>query len=278
MALTQFNGPISWLVMNDHVNAGKIKFELRESWALITFSRPEKLNALSRFMKKEFERVLKELESNRDVRAVILTGEGQRAFCAGTDIADLAVLNEHNATEFAQQGQQLGERLEHFPVPVIAAINGMAAGGGTEVALGCHLRIASNNAQFSLPEIKLGIIPGYGGTQRLARVIGETRALQIMLTGESISAERAEYFGLINQVVGPAQLLAEAESLAARIAQFSPLAIRACLQAVIQGRELSLAEGLALERDIFSHLFATEDTREGTRAFLEKRKPAFRGR
>jgi len=189
-----------------------------------------------------------------------------------------AVLLRERALQDAQQGQQLGERLEHFPVPVIAAINGIAAGGGTELALGCHLRIASTNAQFSLPEIKLGIIPGYGGTQRLARAIGETRALQMMLTGESISAERAERFALINQVVEPAQLLAEAESLAGKIAQFSPLAIRACLQAVIHGRELSLAEGLAVERDIFSQLFATEDAREGTRAFLEKRKPVFRGR
>jgi len=263
--------------MNDQGD-GHIKLELREAWALITFCRPAKLNALSRFMKQELERVLNELKTNRDVRAVILTGEGERAFCAGTDIADVAILNEHNAKEFAQQGQQLGERLEHFPVPVIAAINGIAAGGGTELALGCHLRIASTNAQFSLPEIKLGIIPGYGGTQRLARAIGETRALQMMLTGESISAERAERFALINQVVEPAQLLAEAESLAGKIAQFSPLAIRACLQAVIHGRELSLAEGLAVERDIFSQLFATEDAREGTRAFLEKRKPVFRGR
>src|SRR5437899_754444 len=174
--------------MNDHGN-GRIKLELRESWALITFSRPEKLNALSRFMKQELEHILNELKTNSDVHAVILTGEGERAFCAGTDIADLAILNEQNAKEFARQGQQLGERLEYFPVPVIAAINGIAAGGGTELALGCHLRIASKNARFSLPELKLGIIPGYGGTQRLMRVIGEARALELMLTGRNISTE-----------------------------------------------------------------------------------------
>jgi len=154
-------------------------------------------------MKDELKRVLTELESSRDLRALILTGEGERAFCAGTDIADLAALDETNAKEFAREGQSLGSRLESFPVPVIAAINGIAAGGGTELALGCHLRIASSNARFSLPEIKLGIIPGYGGTQRLMRAIGETRAFHMMLTGESISAARAEQFGLINQVANP---------------------------------------------------------------------------
>jgi len=264
--------------MGDLDKSGSIKVDRQKSWALITFSRPEKLNALSRYMKQELKRILTELESNRDLRALILTGEGERAFCAGTDIADLAALDESNAKEFAREGQSLGSSLESFPVPVIAAINGIAAGGGTELALGCHLRIASSTARFSLPEIKLGIIPGYGGTQRLMRAIGETRAFHMMLTGESISAAQAEQFGLVNKVVEPAQLLSAAQSLANKIAEFSPLAIRACLEAVAQGRELPLSEGLAVEREIFGGLFASEDALEGTRAFLEKRAPTFRGR
>jgi enoyl-CoA hydratase len=255
---------------------GSVQLEHSGQWAIITFSRPEKLNALTRYMKQELKRVLNELKRDRDLRALILTGEGQRAFCAGTDISDLAVLDESNAEDFAREGQELGGLLEQSPVPVIAAINGIAAGGGTELALGCHLRIASRTARFSLPEIKLGIIPGYGGTQRLMRAVGETRALQMMLTGESISAEQAEEFGLVNKVVEPAKLLSEAGSLAGHIARFSPLAIRACLQAVRRGRELPLQEGLAIERQIFGRLFAGEDAREGTRAFLEKRAPVFR--
>ena len=264
--------------MENGNDIGRVIVDLRGPTALVIFARPEKLNALTRLMKQELKRILSELENNPDLRAIILTGEGERAFCAGTDIADLAQLDEHNSKDFAAEGQALGNQLERFPCPVIAAVNGIAAGGGTELALGCHLRIASSQAQFSLPEIKLGIIPGYGGTQRLMRVIGENRALEMILTGKSILAEEAERFGLINRVVEPEKLMAEAQALADRIAQFSPLAIRACLQAVIKGRELPLNEGLAVEREIFSRLFTTEDMREGTRAFLEKRRPVWRGR
>ncbi|MEO8436774.1 MAG: enoyl-CoA hydratase-related protein [Pyrinomonadaceae bacterium] len=257
---------------------GSIKLERRDSVAWIYLARPEKLNALSRYMKDGLRRILLELEGNNELRAVILTGEGERAFCAGTDIADMAHLDEEGAKAFAQQGQELGNQLESFPVPVIAAINGIAAGGGTELALGCHLRIAAKNARFSLPELKLGIIPGYGGTQRLTRVVGETRALEMMLTGASISAEEAWRIGLVNRVVEPADLMREAESLAREISQLAPLAIRACLKAVIGGRELKLDEGLALERKLFGEIFNSEDVREGTSAFLEKRPPAFKGK
>ena len=257
---------------------GTIDLELRDSIARIRFDRPEKLNALSMYMKEELKRILNELASDDSLRAVIITGAGERAFCAGTDVADMAHLDEQGAKDFAEQGQRLGDQLEHFPVPVIAAINGIAAGGGTELALGCHLRIASKNARFSLPELKLGIIPGYGGTQRLMRVIGEARALEMMLTGATISAEEAERYGLINHVVEPAQLMKEAELLAHEIAKLAPLAIRTCLKAVIGGSELNLKEGLALERELFGALFATEDVREGTSAFLEKRSPVFKGK
>lgn len=259
-------------------NDGSIKVERRDSIALICLARPEKLNALSLFMKDELKRLLDQLENDSELRAVIITGEGERAFCAGTDIADMAHLDPPGAKAFAEQGQSLGDQIERFPVPVIAAINGIAAGGGTELALGCHLRIASSEARFSLPELKLGIIPGYGGTQRLMRVIGEGRALEMMLTGASISAAEAHRAGLINRIVEPADLMKEAEKVAGEIARLAPLAIRTCLKAVIGGRELTLEAGLALERELFSSLFVTEDVREGTSAFLEKRAPVFRGK
>jgi len=246
--------------------------------ALIWLARPEKLNALSLFMKDELSRILHDLANDNELRAVIITGEGERAFCAGTEIGDLAHLDPLAAKAFAEQGQRLGNQLESFPVPVIAAINGLAAGGGTELALGCHLRIASSAARFSLPELKLGIIPGYGGTQRLMRVVGEGRALEMMLTGASISAAEAYRAGLVNRVVEPADVIKEAEKLAGEIARMAPLAIRTCLQAVIGGRELNLEAGLALERELFSSLFVTEDVREGTSAFLEKRTPVFKGK
>ena len=217
-------------------------------------------------------------ESQPALRAVILTGAGDKAFCAGTDIAELTGLDEHRAREISKRGQDLCNQIESCPVPVIAAINGIAAGGGCELALACHLRIASTDAQFSLPETKLGIIPAYGGTGRLARTIGNGRALEMMLTGRTVCAEEALQFGLINRVVPADELLAAAESFAREISDLAPLAIRACLAAVIQGNELPLAEGLALEARLFASLFATDDVREGTSAFLEKRSPVFKGK
>ena len=264
--------------MTETSNQGSVTFERRGSTATIRLNRPEKLNALSLFMKDELKRILHDLANDSGLRAVIITGEGERAFCAGTEIGDMAHLDPAAAKAFAEQGQRLGDQLERFPVPVIAAINGIAAGGGTELALGCHLRIASSQARLSLPELKLGIIPGYGGTQRLMRVVGQGRALEMMLTGASISADAALRAGLVNRVVEPANLMPEAETLAGEIGRMAPLAIRTCLQAVIGGRELDLAAGLALERELFSSLFVTEDVREGTSAFLEKRAPVFKGR
>jgi enoyl-CoA hydratase/carnithine racemase len=178
----------------------------------------------------------------------------------------------------AERGQQLCNQIEQSPVPVIAAINGIAAGGGCELALACHLRIATPLAKFSLPETKLGIIPGYGGTQRLTRELGRARALELVLTSGTINAENALRLGLVNRVVDASELLAAAEALAREITQLAPLAIRACLKAVVRGTELPLEEGLALEAKLFASLFATEDMREGTRAFLEKRKPVFKGK
>ena len=252
--------------------------ERRESFTIIRLNRPDKFNALSREMILALSDVFKTIESEPNLRAVILTGSGDKAFCAGTDITELTELDEERAPQISERGQNLCNQIETCPIPVIAAVNGIAAGGGCELALACHLRIASPSAQFSLPETKLGAIPAYGGTQRLARAIGEGRALEMMLTGRTVEAKEALQFGLINHIAPAGELLAQAQSLAQEISKLAPLAIRACLEAVIEGNELSLAEGLALEAKLFAGLFATADVREGTRAFLEKRSPVFKGK
>ncbi len=248
-----------------------------DSFEIIRLNRPDKFNALSREMILALNDIFTNIESQPDLRVVILTGAGDKAFCAGTDITELTGLDEDRARDVSARSQALCNQIERCRVPVIAAVNGIAAGGGCELALACHVRIASPNASFSLPETKLGIIPGYGGTQRLAREIGRGRALEIVLTGRTVLAEEALRIGLINRVAGDGGLLTEAESLAGEISNLAPLAIRACLEAVTRGIELPLAEGLALEAQLFSSLFATNDMREGTRAFLEKRPPVFKG-
>jgi enoyl-CoA hydratase len=255
-----------------------VRTERRDSIEIIQLNRPEKLNALSREMISALTDLFKRIENERDLRAVILTGSGDKAFCAGTDIEELASKTDHmHALEISERGQALCNQIENCGVPVIAAVNGIAAGGGCELTLACHIRIASTSAQFSLPETRLGVVPAYGGTQRLAREIGDGRALEMILTGRSVAAEEALRFGLINHLTMPADLQSEAEALAAEIAKLAPLAIRACLQAVIKGEELPLSEGLRLEAELFASLFTTEDVREGTRAFLEKRPPIFKG-
>jgi enoyl-CoA hydratase len=255
-----------------------IIYEPRDSIAIVRLNRPEKMNALSGEMLDELGRLFARVGQGLDVRAVILTGEGERAFSAGTDISELEHLDVEGARRASARGQAACEQIERCPVPVIAAIGGVAAGGGCELALASHIRVASTNASFSLPETRLGMIPAYGGTQRTARDIGSSRALELMLAGQSLSAGDALRLGLVNHVVEPGQLLPQAETLARRIAELAPLAIRACLEAVTRGLSLPLAEGLRLESELFSRLFETEDVREGTRAFLEKRPPVFKGK
>jgi enoyl-CoA hydratase len=245
--------------------------------AFVRLNRPEKLNALTRGALAELREVFERIERERNVRAVILTGAGERAFSAGTDIGELSMMDVEEARLAARSGQDVCDLIESCGVPVIAAVNGLAAGGGCELALASHIRIASETARFSLPETKLGVIPAYGGTQRLPRVLGSNRALEMMLTGAEVTAYEALRLGLVNRVVAHAQLLSEAETLAREIASLAPLAIRACLEAVTRGLSLPLEEGLELEAELFSRLFATEDMREGTRAFLEKRPPTFKG-
>ena len=251
--------------------------ERRDSVALVRLNRPEKFNSLTREMILNVSDLFKQFTTQPDLRAVILTGTDDRAFCAGTDISELTELGETEALQVSKRGQALCDLIEKCQVPVIAAINGLAVGGGCELALASHIRIASRTARFSLPEAKLGIIPGYGGTQRLPREIGQARALEAMLAGRDLSAAEALKLGLVNRVTDSADLMKEAEQLAQDIAKLAPLAIRACLQAVIRGVELPLEEGLALEAELFASLFATEDAREGTNAFLEKRTPVFKG-
>jgi len=243
--------------------------------AVIHLNRPDKLNALSSEMFESLTLQLNELATDHNLRIVILTGAGDRAFCAGTDITELTSLD---ATDLSKRGQHLCAQVEEFPVPVIAAVNGIAAGGGLELVLACHLRIASSKATFSLPETKLGLIPGYGGTQRLTRELGVGRALDLMLTGKSITADEAFDFGLLNRVVPPNDLLAEAFSLVEIISKLSPLSIKACMKTVIKGLDMNIEDGLKLETQLFASLVETEDAREGTTAFLEKRSPVFKGR
>lgn len=231
--------------------------ERRDPVAIVRLNRPEKFNSLSREMILALRDIFKTLDSEPNLRAVILTGTGDEAFCTGTDISELAGPNVESI-------QDLLSQIEHCHLPVIAAVNGIAAGGGCELALACHLRIASTNASFSLPEARSGIVRGYEGAP-------ET------LSGKAISAKEGLRFGLINYVVPAAELIPQAEDLAGEIAQLAPLAIRACLEAVTQGNQLPLAEGLALEAKLFASLFDTDDVREGTSAFLEKRSPEFRG-
>jgi enoyl-CoA hydratase len=251
--------------------------ERRDQIAIIRLNRPDKRNALSREMMMALSEVFTNIVGDPKVRAVVLTGTGDEVFCAGTDITELTEVDENHAGEISERGQALCTQIENCPVPVIAAISGVAAGGGCELALACHIRIASANASFSLPETKLGIIAGYGGTQRLAREIGRGCALEMMLTGRSVSGKEALQIGLINRIAAEGGLLTQAELLAREISNLAPLAIRACLEAVTRGTELPLAEGLALESQLFSRLFSTHDMREGTRAFIEKRLPVFKG-
>lgn len=255
--------------------SSQILIERGSNHAILRLNRPDKLNALSSEMFESLTEHLNQLAHDNELRALILTGTGERAFCAGTDIGEL---QNADSTYISERGQRLCNQIENFKVPVIAAINGIAAGGGLELVLACHLRIAATSASFSLPETKLGLIPGYGGTQRLSRELGVGPALDMMLTGRTLTSEEALECGLINRVVTPSELMSETVSLVTDICKLSPLSIRACLKAVVEGLNLPLDEGLKLETDLFASLFETQDAKEGLSAFLEKRQPSFKGR
>src|SRR5216117_510346 len=253
-------------------------FEIRDGIAWVTVNRPDKLNALNDLVMLELADAAERIATEPDIKGAILTGSGPKSFVAGADIGDLSRQGPFDGKARAQRGQAVLRRLETCGKPVIAAINGFALGGGCELAMACHIRIAGDNAKFGQPEVKLGIAPGYGGTQRLPRLVGKGVALQLILTGETIDAREAHRIGLVNKVVPSAELLAAAEQLLRAILAMGPLAVRLALEAVDQGLEMSLDEGLLLEANHFGLLAATRDMKEGLTAFLEKRPPRFRGR
>ena len=259
-------------------NFENLLFEKKASIAYVTVNRPKVLNALNAATMGELRTVFTQLREDREVRVVILTGAGEKSFVAGADISELQKNNPVEAKEYTHRGQAVLDLIENLGKPVIACINGFALGGGCEIAMACTMRLACENAKLGQPEVKLGIIPGYGGTQRLPRLVGKGIAMQLLLTGEIISAQEAHRIGLVNEVVPAPQLIARAEAIAQSIIKNAPLAIQYCLEAVNHGMEMTLPEGLNLEATLFSVSCATEDKKEGTSAFLEKRTANFGGR
>ena len=253
-------------------------FEIKDGIAFITINRPDKLNALNDQVMLELGSAVDRLTTEAEIKGAILTGAGPKSFVAGADIGDLSRQGPFDGKARAQRGQAVLRRLETCGKPVIAAINGFALGGGCELAMACHIRIAGENAKFCQPEVKLGIAPGYGGTQRLPRIVGKGVALQLILTGEMIDAQEAYRIGLVNKIVPSGDLLAESEKMMRGILAMGPLAIRLAMEAVDQGLEMTLDEGLLLEANHFGLLAATSDMKEGTTAFLEKRAAKFQGR
>jgi enoyl-CoA hydratase len=253
-----------------------ILIETDDRIATITIDRPDKLNALNDATIAELATAVERVRDDPDVGGIIVTGAG-RAFVAGADIAELAEQKPGDARARALRGQAVYRRIESSPKPFIAAVNGFALGGGCELALACHIRIASETAKFGQPEVKLGLLPGYGGTQRLARLVGRGQALELLLTGETIGAAEAYRLGIVNRVVPPTELIHVATSIMRQILANGPVAVAMCLDAVDRGLSLPLDDGLALEASYFGLLAATSDAREGTRAFLEKRAANFTG-
>ena len=255
-----------------------VLFEKKNGIAYVTVNRPKVLNALNMATMEELRRSFHAIKMDSDVRVVIFTGAGEKAFIAGADIGELSRNDAVAAKEYTHRGQSVLNLIENCGKPVIACINGFALGGGCEIAMACTMRLASENAKFGQPEVKLGIIPGYGGTQRLPRLVGKGRAMQLVLAGEMISAQEAHRIGLVNEVVAPAELIPRVESIAQKIIANAPLAVQWAMEAVNKGLEMTLPEGLYLEATLFALCCATEDKKEGTSAFLEKRAAQFHGK
>lgn len=255
-----------------------VLFEKREGIGYVTINRPDKLNALNDRVMRELRQVFTRIADDDEVKVVILTGAGEKAFVAGADIHELSVQTPVEGKSRSQYGQDVLNLIERLGKPVIAAINGYALGGGCELAMACTLRIASENAKLGQPEVKLGIIPGYGGTQRLPRLVGKGRAMELILTGEMISAEEAHRIGLVNHVTSPEELMPTAERIARQIMANAPLAVRFAMEAVHHGMEMPQDEAMPYEATLFGLCCTTEDMREGMRAFLEKRKARFQGK
>jgi enoyl-CoA hydratase len=255
-----------------------ILFEVQDGVGLLTLDRPKVLNALNRQTLGELDQLLREEARRPEVRALVVTGAGEKAFVAGADISEMSGLTAAQARDFAELGQRAFARLEALPIPTIAAVNGFALGGGSELALACDLVYASEKARFGQPEVNLGLLPAWGGTQRLARRVGPMRALEIAMTGDTYDAARAKAMGLCLEVLPPEELLAYAKAKARTIASRGPLAVAAAKRVLRSGADAGLAQGLLLEAEAFGLVFASEDMREGTAAFLEKRPARFTGR
>jgi enoyl-CoA hydratase/carnithine racemase len=255
-----------------------ILFEKKNAVAYVTVNRPDKLNALNMATMDDLRGAFHEIKADKEIRVVILTGSGEKAFIAGADIGELAQNDAVSAKEYTHRGQSVLNLIENLGKPVIACINGFALGGGCEIALACTLRLASENARLGQPEVKLGIIPGYGGTQRLPRLVGKGVAMQLLLTGEMITAQEALRVGLVNEVTASTDLISRAEAIAQKIIANAPLAVQYTMEAVNKGMEIPQAEGLYLEATLFGMACATKDKKEGTTAFLEKRPAKFEGR
>jgi len=255
-----------------------VLIERDEATAIVTINRPKVLNALNTPTLDELRRTILELKQDGEVRVVIVTGAGEKAFVAGADINELAVQTPTGGREHALAGQHVFDLIENMGKPVIAAINGYALGGGCELAMACTLRLAADTAKLGQPEIALGLIPGYAGTQRLSRLVGKGKAMEMILTGTPITAEEAQRIGLVNRVVPAAELMAQARALAAQLAKSAPIAMRYIINAVNKGVEMPFAEACQYEATLFGLVASTDDMKEGTAAFLAKRKPEFRGR
>lgn len=260
------------------MNYQTLILEKKDRIAYVTINRSDKLNALNAQAKSELKEAFESLKNDASADIVILTGAGEKAFVAGTDIGELTQLDAETGKRFSEGGQVVFNLIENLGKPVIAAVNGYALGGGCELAMACHIRIASENAKFGQPEVNLGIIPGYGGTQRLARLIGKGRAIEFTLTGDQIDAQEALRIGLVNKVVPQSDLMKTAEAIARKILSKGQLAVRMAIKAVNMTHETNLTDGQALEASLFGLCCGTEDFKEGTKAFMEKRKPVFKNK
>jgi len=255
-----------------------VRVELDGPFATVTVDRPKSLNALDSRTLEELEKACAHLSGRPELRGVIVTGAGEKAFVAGADIAEMNAMDATRARHFGALGQRVMDVIAALPVPVVAAVNGFALGGGCELALACDFIYASENAKFGLPEVSLGVLPGFGGTQRLTRLVGRARAKELIFTGDMIDAARAREIGLVLEVVPLPKLLPHARAALERVARKGPLAVRRAKEAIDRGADLELADGLHIERELFSDLFDSADRREGMKAFLEKRPPNFTGR
>lgn len=254
-----------------------IKYEKKAGYAIITLNRPDKLNALNKQLFTDLNEVTTTIELDKDIRAVLLTGEG-KAFAAGADIKELNACDGRSGKHFSEFGSKVMARLESMSIPVIAAVNGFALGGGCELAMSCHIRYASVNAKLGQPEINLGILPGYGGTQRLTRLVGVAKSMELNLTGDIVSADEAKRIGLVNEVFDETELIEKSIALIEKIISKSPIAVSAIVDTVRASTKLSLKEGLEYESKLFGEVCGSQDFKEGTLAFLEKRKANFIGK